>query len=254
MSKEEKSTGIALSRADIAKIDEKLSAESIKQQVSSGASAPRLTINANGRWQTPDGAELDTSIRVVVVDFVSKNMWYPHPYQKGNPLPPNCMAVGKVLAEMAPHEDSPEPQHETCRGCPMDEWGSSATGAGKACKNTRELAVLLADQAQDLEEAEMFIISIPPTSIKHFDGFARQCERLLNGPPIKAVVNIEAVPVPGTRYFSMSFNGLEPNEQYPEHFMLRDEALALLEVMPDTSNFVPANQRPGPARQGAPKR
>jgi len=235
--------------AVLEQIDKQLAAEakSIKEQVSAGGGGPRLTINANGNWQTPDGAELGPSIRVIVLDFLTRHTWYPHPYQKGNPLPPGCFAVGKVLSQMAPDESAPEKQHDTCSGCPMNEWGSAATGNGKACTQRRELAVILEEQAEDLENAEIFVISLSPTQIKVFDGFARQCERILNGPPIKAVVSIEAVPVPGARYFGVSFVEIAKNENVADHFQLREEALALLDVLPDTTGYIPSSQKPGKA-------
>lgn len=244
MTNKDKSVAVRPPRTDLSTIDAQLAAESIKEQVSAGGSGPRLSINNNGRWSTPDGAELDSTISVIVIDFMSKNTWYPHPYQAGNPLPPGCFAIGKVLANMQPCPESPEPQHDTCAGCPHDQWGSSATGKGKACKNARELAVILEEQAGDLENAEIFIISIPPTSIKFFDGFARTTERVLSGPPIKAIVDISAVQKSGARYFEMQFDNIRANPDYADHFTLREEASVLLEATPDTSNYVPSDQKP----------
>lgn len=236
-------------KTDLALIDKQLASESqsIKEMVAAGGGGPRLTINNNGNWQTPDGAEIGPSIRVVVLDFITRHTWYPHPYQKGNPLPPGCFAVGKNLGAMAPDDSSPERQHETCNGCPMNEWGSAAVGNGKACTQRREAAVILEEQANDIENAEIFVISFSPTQIKHFDGFVRQCERLLGGPPIKAVISIDAVPVPNARYFSVGFTDIAPNELYADHFQLRDEALGLLDVLPDTTGYVPSTQKPGKA-------
>lgn len=240
----EKSVAVRPAKTDLSTIDAQLAAESIKEQVSAGGGGPRLSINSNGRWATPDGAELEETISVVVIDFMSKNTWYPHQYMPGNPLPPGCFAIGKVLANMAPSPESPEIQHDTCAGCPHDQWGSSATGKGKACKNTRELAIILEEQMDDLDNAEIFIIQVPPTSIKFFDGFARTVDRVLNGPPIKAIVDITAVPVKGASYFTMAFDNVRANPAYAEHFQLRTEATPMLEALPDTSNYVPSNQKP----------
>lgn len=250
----DKSVAVRPQKTDLATIDQQLAAESIKEQVSAGGSGPKLTINNNGRWSTPDGAELDSTISVIVIDFVSKNTWYPHPYQAGNPLPPGCFAVGKVLANMAPAPESPEPQHDTCHGCAHDQWGSSATGKGKACKNAREIAVILEEQAQDLDNAEIFIISIPPTSIKFFDGFARTVDRVLSGPPIKAVVDLVATSVPNARYFSMQFDNIRANPDYADHFQLREEASLLLEALPDTSNYIPSTEKPSRPAAAPPAR
>lgn len=250
----EKTIAVRPPKTDLSTIDAQLAAESIKEQVSAGGSGPRLTINNNGVWSTADGAELESTISVVVIDFMSKNTWYPHPYQAGNPLPPGCFAIGKVLANMQPHPDSPEPQSDMCHGCPHDQWGSSATGKGKACKNARELAVILEEQADDLDNAEIFIISVPPTSIKFFDNFARSVERVLSGPPIKAIVDIKAVQKSGARYFEMQFDNIRANPAYADHFQLRGEATAMLEATPDTSNYVPSNQKPTRPAAAAPRR
>lgn len=234
-------------KTDLSTIDAQLAAESqsIKEQVSAGGGGPKLTIGNSGRWVTPDGLELSESIRVVVVDFITSHTWYPHPYQRGNPLPPGCFAVGKVIANMAPDSSSPEMQNPTCAGCPQNEWGSAASGNGKACTQKRRLAVILEEQFEDIENAEIFIVEITPSSIKHFDTFARQAEKLLNGPPIKATVLMTAEQVKDARYYAVTFSDIQPNENYAEHFQLRQEAMAMLDVLPDTTGYVRSDEKPG---------
>jgi hypothetical protein len=58
-----------------------------------------------------------------------------------------------------------EPQNATCEGCPKDEWGTSVTGDGKACKNTVRLAVVPPDFTADMVP---WIIDASATAIKHF--------------------------------------------------------------------------------------
>jgi hypothetical protein len=236
-------------RTDLTAVDQALSAEAlnIKNTISSGG-APKLSIDRSGRWTAPDGLDLGDTIRGVVVDYISANRYYPHTYDPSNPAPPVCFAFGKVLNDMAPMPEAPEPQADACSTCALNQWGSR--GKGKACKNTRELAFIL---EEDLEnpEPKLYLISVPPTAIKSFDAFANLCSRVLNGPPIKATVAIKAVPQ-GT-YTTMVFAEPDENPNYAEHFGLRDEALALISQTPNLDNYVPAAaaRKPAPAARGA---
>jgi hypothetical protein len=244
-----KGTGRA-PRTDIAAIEQQLSAEAenIRQTISSGG-APKISISRAGQFTGPDGLDMGTEIRGVVVEYISANRYYPHQFDPANPAPPVCFAFGKKLNEMAPAPEAPEPQADACTGCPMNEFGSK--GKGKACKNTRELAFIL---EEDLEapEPRLYLISVPPTAIKSFDAFANLCSRVLSGPPIKAVVSIKAVPQ-GT-YTTMVFSDPDNNPNYAEHFGLRDEALALISQLPNMDNYVPSAPARAAARQATPRR
>lgn len=237
---------------DIAALDAKFASEAaeIKQMIAAPG-APKLSINRNGNFQLPDGSELGPEIRVVVVDFITANRYYPGVYNAQNPTPPVCFAFGKVLADMAPSTNSPEPQHETCTGCPMNEFGSAITGRGKACKNTRELAVILEEDIE-ADEPPIYQLSCPPTAIKSFDGFVAQCSRIVAGPPIKAVVTVKVVPQGS--YNTISFTDADNNPEYAYHAQFMEQALDLISREPDLSNYVPSSQQKGARPNPQPRR
>jgi hypothetical protein len=229
-------------RVDVNEINKALSteAQSIRQTISSGG-IPKITISRTGSFTSPEG-DLGTEISGVIIDYCSSNKFYPHAYNANNPLPPVCFAFGKVVADMAPLDESPEKQHEDCATCPRNEWGSALNGGkGKACKNTRELAFVLEEDLDD-PDATIYLVSVSPTAIKSFDAVANQISRTLDGPPIKAIITIKAVPA-GT-FTTMVFQAKEANPNYAAHFAMREEAQALITQVPDTTNYVPSTQRP----------
>ena len=124
-------------------------------------------IRMSGKGFTlPDG-QVHSTIRGVIVDFVSANTHYPGAYDKENPTPVNCFAVNKIIDQMAPHPDSPEPQADSCGECPLNKF-ESGVGKSKACKNTRKLAII---QENADSESQIWIVTIPPKSLRYFDTY-----------------------------------------------------------------------------------
>lgn len=107
------------------------------------------------------------SIRGVIVDFITANMHYPQDYDEENPTPPNCFAQGRIPRDMVPDPACSEPQAEACKGCPKNEF-ESGKGKSKACKNTRQLA-LIAEGAD--VDSHIWLLSVPPGSIRYWDTY-----------------------------------------------------------------------------------
>lgn len=86
---------------------------------------------------------------------------------------PECWALGMNDATLAP-TNAPKPVAKTCAECPKNEFGSAPNGRGKACSNMYRLAVVppTAD-----ENAEVMLLSVPPTSLKNFNGFFSEISR-----------------------------------------------------------------------------
>lgn len=225
---------------DITLLEQQLAAEAalIKTQIQTSG-APRITIDRGGHFTGPDGLDLGAEIRGAVVDFVYMNRFYTSTYDPNNPAPPVCFAIAPVedYKNMAPHALAPEPQHEECATCPYNQWGSR--GKGKACKNTYELAFVL-EEDLETETPKLYQISVPPTGMKSFSAFANLCARVLNAPPIKALVTVRAVPQ-GT-YTTMAFADPDNNPGFAKLLALREEARAMLMTTPDLSNYKPTKQ------------
>jgi len=123
---------------------------------------------------------IGNELQVVVVDFVHVNSYYDREFDRNNPGPPACFALSEDGDEMQPDESSPVKQNEWCNGCPQDAWGSGK-GEGKACKNGYRLAVLEPDT--DPEEAELAMMTVPPSSLKNWDRYVRHlADKLKRGP------------------------------------------------------------------------
>lgn len=178
----------------------------------------------------PDGNVSPDAIEVVVLDFISRNKLYEGKYDVNNPAPPVCFSQGKVLSSMAPSEKSEEAQSDGCKGCPMNQFGSD--GNGKACKNTRVLAVMPPDaKAGD----DIMTLEVSPSSLKSFDAFVANVARLYNKPTI--AVTVEVSFDQNVTYSKLVFDNIRPNTNLPVHFSRRAEGLEIISVEPnyDTS-------------------
>lgn len=241
----------------LATIDQELSQEvaNLKQQI--GQPGGRAIKIKNTGFISPEGMDLGGEIQIIVLDFVSKNMFYDRPYDPQNPTAPACFAMGRVLSSMTPDPDSPAVQADSCAVCPLNAFGSGSNGKSKACKNTRELAVLLVDPENpdsiNDPAVPIYTMSVPPTGLRAFDGAVASIARSLAGPPIKAILTA-TVKDAGT-YGLLSFVDPVPNPNYGEHYQRRKEAAELLERRPDFTQYEApkAARRPVPARAPARK-
>lgn len=146
-------------------------AEQIKQDLAKikdqteGVSVEKVRLSAKG-FKAPDGSVTET-IQCVVLDFVSENNHYEAAYDKDNPTPPDCTAVGRNPAQLAPRPDLETKISDKCLGCPQNEFGSGP-GNSKGCKNTRSL-VLMSENAD--VDTPMWNMVIPPGSIRFWDTY-----------------------------------------------------------------------------------
>lgn len=199
---------------------------------------------SKGKFVLPDGSEAET-LDVVIVDFASMNTYYENGYDKDNIVPPNCFAIHPEPKGMVPSANSPDKQCDDCGSCPMNVFGSA--GAGKACKNTRLLAVLPPDADAD---TPMWTLSVPPTAIKGFDGYVGSVLRTFQMPPVAVVTTVSLDP--NEDYFKPLFGDARPNDNLEVHFARREEAEEILAVEPDVSSF--GQTKAAPARKPAPAR
>lgn len=199
-----------------------------------------------GAMTLPDGTRTPGPLEVVIVDFVAKNSFYHGAYDKDNIVPPVCFAIGTIPAKLAPSPNAPEPQARSCAECPMNAFGSAANGKGKACKNERMMAVLPPDAEAD---APLWTISAGPTSIKGFDSYVGNVQRVFQMPPIGVVTTISMA---AGDYAATLYGDPQPNAAVGDHFARQAEAQALLAAEPDLTGYEPASAKP--ARKAAPNR
>lgn len=146
----------------------------------------------------------------VAIDYLFENAYFPNKYDPSKIVSPICYAFARKEGDLRPYIEAEDPQHESCDGCPRNEWGSDPDGGrGKACKNTRRIALLHQDSLTDektILEAAVAICKIPVTSVKNWSTFANQCATVLKVPPLAVIAEVSVVPDPKTQ-FQVLFKG-----------------------------------------------
>jgi hypothetical protein len=125
-------------------------------------------------------------LECIAIGTAFERCLYDGPFDPNKIKNPVCFALTFDGENGSPHENSLHPQHETCKGCPMDEWGSAGEGRrGKACKEMRRIAVIPADKvesADDILGAEMAMAKIPVTSVRNWSNYVHQISATQNRP------------------------------------------------------------------------
>lgn len=238
----------------VQKWDEALAARAkLANRVASNLGTGSNFISFQGGIMSYKGNPVDgNSMDIIVPSFLLENQYYEGPFDPDNPQSPKCYAFGTDPDEMKPHEKSHEPQHETCKGCPHNEWGSAEQGKGKACKNVVRLGVLPASAAdggaQGIKDAEDAIAKLPVTSGKAWGGYVKSLEAV-NLPPLAFITEMTEGPDKKTQ-FKISF---QAKEQISDGEVL-GALLARADIMdktlatpyPDFEESAPA-KRPGKA-------
>lgn len=237
------STAVAVkkpSASNIVSIQEALKAQAAgmaDRTAPAGGNSIRIT--QDKQFLLPDGSKTPGPLELVIVDFTAKNAFYEGAYDSKAITPPACFAIGSNPLKMVPSKNAPLGQATDCQSCPNNQFGSD--GNGKACKNSRVLAVLPPDADAD---TPMWILATSPTANKGFDGFVTSVARVFQVPPVGVVATVGFDP--NETYAKLTFTNPQPNTNLAEHFARQEEAKAMLAVEPDVSKFVKAP----PARGG----
>lgn len=215
-------------------------------------------VGSAGEWISFKGGQITfkdqvvgNKLEVVIPSFVLENAYYEGKYDPNNPASPVCFAFGQEEEGMAPHEKSSSPQHETCEGCPMNEWESDPEGGrGKACKNQVRFAALPAEVVDGDADAVAGIkeayAKVPITSVKAWASFINEISAV-DKPPLAFVTEITVTPDPKSQ-FKVSFKA---KEEIPAELIgaMIDRADALDKVI--GFPYMPNEERAEPARRPA---
>lgn len=224
-------------------------AAAIAKRISS-PTGDRVRFNSNRAFITPDGLEGET-LEVVIVDFVSVNLFYDGPFDRDNPQPPGCFAIGPQPSTLAPSDNSPNKQSAACATCPNNQFGSAPNGKGKACKNTRLIAIVPISALDEDGDAPVWIMSIPPTSLKAFDTYVHLLAVRQKTVPVGVVTQITLDPQ--NTFASPRFSVVRPldPEEVGVFISRREEAAKRLADEPDVSQYKPPGK---PANRSIPAR
>jgi hypothetical protein len=166
---------------------------------------------------------------VIILDGILENVYYEGDYDSDNPQGPKCFAFGREEKEMTPHTIVIESQNniaDKCTGCEMNEWGSADKGRGKACRNSRRLAMIPAGHFDDkgkfsvldddaFESSAIGFMKLPVTSVKGYAAFVKQVSGALKRPPFAVYTKVKVVPDPSSQ-FKVLF---EPISQVPDELL-----------------------------------
>lgn len=179
-------------------------------------------------WQ--DAPMPNNEMAVVILDYVFENVFYETDFDPDSIQPPTCFAFGRDEKAMVPHvivTDAGQAQHPACSSCPMNEWGSAGKGRGKACRNTRRLAMVSAgninrqgdfeiiDDEDHFLKSQIGFMKLPVTSVKGFAAYVKQIAGVLKRPPFGVITRVSVVPDPKTQ-LKVVFEGLDP---VPDHLL-----------------------------------
>lgn len=206
------------------------------------ASGITIRTTQDKKFVLPDGTRHD-ALQLVIVDFGSKYSFYEGAFDPKSITPPACFALGTNPLKMVPSKNSPLAQATDCQSCPNNLFGSD--GNGKACKNSRVLAVLPPDADED---TPMWLLAVSPTALKGFDGFVAGVVRVFQTPPIGVVTTISFDE--NSTYAKLVFSDPQPNVNIESHFGRQEEAKKLLAIEPDVSSFVSAAKAPARKQAG----
>lgn len=235
------------SASNIVSIQEQLKAQAaaVSDKVAPAA-GNSIRVTQDKQFLLPDGTKTPGPLELVIVDFTSKNSFYEGAYDPKNISPPACFAIGSNPLKMVPSPNAPVAQATDCGSCPMNQFGSA--GTGKACKNSRVMAVLPPDAD---ENTPLWILTTSPTANKGFDGFVSGVARVFQMPPVGVVTTVGFDP--NETYAKLTFGNPQPNPSVADHFGRQEEARAMLAVEPDTSSYVkappPSRGKPATARR-----
>lgn len=239
-----KTTSVAVKKttsSNIVSIQDTLKAQAaLMGERTAPASGNVIRVGQDKQFTLPDGTKTPGPLEIVIVDFVSKNQFYEGAFDPKNIVPPACFSIGTNIAKMAPSANAPDVQSKDCSSCPMNQFGSA--GAGKACKNSRVMAVLPPDAD---ENTPMWILTTSPTANKGFDGYIGGVVRTFQMPPVGVVTTVSFDE--NETYAKLLFGNPVPNPNLEVHFARQAEAKDMLNVEPDVSAFVKAPPARGKA-------
>lgn len=162
------------------------------EDLSSGVSGGFAVISYRGKvWRLVKGGDATIltnkegdprqSLEIVILKANANlsKLYYEAGYEEGSNEKPTCYSHdGKV-----PAADAAVKQHDTCGGCPHNQWGSRISETdkkGKACADFRRMAVAPAGALED-----PMLLRVPAASLRELSTYADMLNK--RGVPYQAV-------------------------------------------------------------------
>lgn len=127
---------------------------------------------------------MSLDVIIVGVSGAVSKIYYEGKYVEGSDDAPDCYSLDGVM----PDPGAAKKQCETCAVCPHNQWGSRITEAGKkgkACQDSRRIAVVPLGDPMNESFGGPMLLRIPPMSLNMLASYASMLER--KGASIEAV-------------------------------------------------------------------
>ncbi len=200
-------------KTDIVPWEQRMSEEaSIAAGMEEGVGGGQFFSLKSGILSWMDSPIPNNEMVVIIIDSILENVLYEGDYDPDNIQGPTCFAFGRDVKKMAPHKLVIDAGNQLCgisglcEGCENNEWGSADTGKGKACRNTRRLALIpagtldkngefqLFDNTEHFKTAQPGYMKLPVTSVKGYASFVTQIASSLKRPPYGVLTKISVIP------------------------------------------------------------
>lgn len=231
----------------IAKWDEELAKYATEAaKVEAAAGGGQLFSIRGGQLSWQDSHIPNNEMAVIIVDTIFENVLYEGKFDPDTMLAPTCFAFAREEGDLTPHQivvaAGQNQSTDGCKGCEHNEWGSADTGRGKACRNTRRLALLPAGTFNRNGDFELFeeenhyatatvgFLKLPVTSVKGYANMVKQVAGAMRRPPFGVIIRVSVMPDPKTQ-FKVNFDVLDLVPDYLMGTIMRrrEEVMATID-------------------------
>ena len=128
------------------------------------------------RGDDPDNPDYERKLVGVILYHHLANAYWPDGSEYDDSVPPLCQSFDGKQGYGEPGG--------VCAACAFNQFGSTANGSGKACKNMRQIYLLRSGEYLPLQ------LSLPPTSLRPFNDFMNLAFVARRRPSYSAIVEI----------------------------------------------------------------
>ena len=128
------------------------------------------------RGGDPDNPDYERKLVGVILYHHLANAYWPEGSEYDDNVPPFCQSFDGKQGYGEPGG--------VCAACAFNQFGSTANGSGKACKNMRQIYLLRSGEYLPLQ------LSLPPTSLRPFNDFMNLAFVARRRPSYSAIVEI----------------------------------------------------------------
>ena len=128
------------------------------------------------RGDDPDNPDYERKLVGVILYHHLANAYWPEGSEYDDSVPPLCQSFDGKQGYGEPGG--------VCAACAFNQFGSTANGSGKACKNMRQIYLLRSGEYLPLQ------LSLPPTSLRPFNDFMNLAFVARRRPSYSAIVEI----------------------------------------------------------------